>query len=97
MGKPILRIIFGILAALVLLAGAAFMLNWTFNRPPVRMDKLTAIKQGTMREQVQTALGKPRNIYEANRKWAYSKPFGWSIVYIYFDEQGRFEKYEYDY
>lgn len=61
------------------------------------MAKLNAIKQGALREEVQSALGKPTNSYEANRKRAYSMPFGWSIVYVYFDEQGRFEKYEYDY
>lgn len=97
MGKVLLRVIFGIVAAVLLLAGAAVLLNWTFNRPPVHMTKLTAIKQGTSREEVQASLGKPTTTYEANRKWAYSRPFGWSIVYVYFDEQGRFEKYEYDY
>lgn len=97
MSKAVLRVVFGILAAVLLLAGAAVMLNWTFNRPPVRMAKLTAIKQGTTREDVQAALGKPTSTYEANRKWAYSRPLGWSIVYVYFDEQGQFEKYEYDY
>jgi outer membrane protein assembly factor BamE (lipoprotein component of BamABCDE complex) len=97
MAKVILRILLGIVAAVFLLAGAAVALNWTFNRPPVQVAKLNSIKQGTTREEVQSALGKPTNTYEANRKWAYSRPFGWSIVYIYFDEQGRFEKYEYDY
>ena len=85
------------LAAVLVLAGAAVMLNWAFNRPLVRMGTLNAITQGTSREQVKAVLGKPRNVYESNRKWAYSRPFGWSIVYIYFDDQGRFENYEYDY
>lgn len=97
MSKAVLRIIFVILTAVLLFAGAAAALNWTFNRPPIRMAKLSAIKQGTSRDEVQAALGKPTSTYEANRKWAYSRPFGWSIVYIYFDAQGRFEKYEYDY
>lgn len=85
------------LTAVFIVACAAFTLNWVFNRPPVPMSKLKAIRQGAVREEVQAALGKPTNIYEANRKWAYSRPFGWSIVYIFFDDQGRFEKYEYDY
>lgn len=97
MSKAFFRIVFGILAAILLLASAAVALDWMVNRPPVRMTTLNAIKQGATREEVQAALGKPTKSYDTNRKWAYSKPFGWSIVYVYFDEQGRFEKYEYDY
>lgn len=97
MGASLQRLIFRIAAALLILAGAAVTLNWVFNAPPVNMTKLTAIKQGTPRKEVEAALGKPANTYEANRKWAYSRPFGWSIVYVYFDDRGRFEKYEYDY
>lgn len=97
MDKVILQTLLGIVSAVLLLAGAAVALNWALNRPPVQVEKLNAIKQGATREEVQSALGKPTNTYEANRKWAYSRPFGWSIVYVYFDEQGRFEKYEYDY
>lgn len=98
MGKVILQILLGIVAAVLLLAGAAFVaLCWAFNWPPVQVEKLNAIKQGTTREEVQSALGKPTHTYEANRTWVYSRPFGWSIVYVYFDEQGGFEKYEYDY
>ncbi len=82
---------------MLLLAGGAVALNWVFNRPPVRMTTLTALKQGTPRDEVQAALGTPTSTYESNRKWAYSRPLGWSIVYVYFDEHGRFEKYEYDY
>jgi hypothetical protein len=85
------------MAVLVLLGGGAVLLSWTFNRSPVPMAQLRAIKQGTPRDAVQATLGKPTNVYESNRKWAYSRPLGWSIVYIYFDENGRFEKYEYDY
>jgi hypothetical protein len=68
-----------------------------FDRPPVALEKLQTIKKGASRETVQTILGTPTATYETNRTWAYSKPLGWSIVYVYFDEKGNFESYEYDY
>jgi hypothetical protein len=86
-----------ILTIVLILIGGALVLNWEFNRPPVHMNKLKAIRQGSSREEVRAALGSPTSSYEADRKWAYSRSIGWSIVYVYFDEQGRFEKYEYDY
>ena len=95
--KGILRLLSGLLAALLLLVGAALVLDWAFNRPPVPMAKLNAIRKGMSQKEVQAALGKPTSTYETNSKWANSAPFGWSIVYVYFDEHGRFEKYDYDY
>lgn len=84
------------LIAIILLGAAMLILNWAFERAPVDMAKLQSIKPGARQEEVRAALGKPTDVYDSNRKWAYSRPLGWSIVYIYFDEQGRFSKYEYD-
>ncbi len=94
MSRGVLYSTICIVTAILFVVVAKF---WVFERPPVRMKKLEAIKRGATREEVQSAIGKPTNVYEENRKWAYSKPTGWSIVYVYFDEQGRFEKYDYDY
>lgn len=96
MSRITLRIVMCILAGILVLAGAIVTLDWLFNRPPIRLSTLGAIRPGSTREEVRAALGKPTSVYEADRKWAYSKPLGWSIVYVYFDERGRFEKYEYD-
>ena len=83
------------LALVLILTGAALL--WVFDRPPVNMTMLKAIQQGASRHELEIALGRPSGIYEANQKWAYSRPLGWSIVYIYFDQDGRFKKYVYDY
>ena len=86
-----------LLVAFLCLVIAAVGLVWAFDRPPVDMAKLLAIKRGATQQQVEAVLGKPTKIYETNRKWAYSRPLGWSIVYVWFDYQGTFEKFIYDY
>ena len=70
---------------------------WRFDRPPVNLRRLEKIAIGTSREEVLRILGHPKASMEDNRIWAYGKPSGWSIVYVYFDKDGRFLKFEYDY
>lgn len=70
--------------------------GWLFNRAPVAPAKLDTLNTGMSRDAVEAAIGKPTGAFQTNHVWAYSKPLGWSIVYVYFDENGRMQKYEYD-
>lgn len=73
-------------------AGLLATLFWLFEREPVSAAKLANLNPAMTRPEVEALLGKPSGIYQANEVWAYSKPLGWSIVYVYFDESGRFRK-----
>ncbi len=70
--------------------------GWLFNRAPVVPAKLAAFSTGMSRDAVEAAISKPTDACQTNHVWAYSKPLGWSVVYVYFDENGRMQKYEYD-
>jgi hypothetical protein len=94
---PFIKRLACLLFALLCLVIAGVGLVWIFDRPPVDMAKLLAIKKGATQREVETVLGKPTKMYETNRKWAYSRPLGWSIVYVWFDDKGGFERFVYDY
>lgn len=91
------RLLVGVAALAALVLGAGVVLIGQLNWPPVSIEKLRSLRQGASRSEVRAVLGEPTNTYETNRIWAYSRPHGWSIVYIHFDEQGRFERAVYDY
>jgi hypothetical protein len=86
-----------IIASFVLMVAFGIFVFWSFDRPPVDIDALIALKVGSSHDEVRKALGKPTGFSDDNREWRYSRAFGWSIVYIYFDEAGGFERFEYDY
>lgn len=90
---PILSII-GV--TLLLVAAALAFLCWQFERPPIDMVRLRSLKVGATEQEVLRAVGSPKSVYSEERKWAYSRALGWSIVYIHFDESNRFRAFEYD-
>ena len=47
------------------------------------------------REQVKEILGQPSNVYNEDKMWSYTG-WGWAIVYVDFDEQGRVKRIRYD-
>lgn len=87
------KIIAGGFTVILLLIGAAIL---SFNRPPVDLEQLNSISVGSSKAEVKTVLGEPANAYDNDRKWAYSRLFCWPIVYLYFDDNDRFSRFEYD-
>jgi outer membrane protein assembly factor BamE (lipoprotein component of BamABCDE complex) len=84
--------------ALIVFLFIAYAL-WSFNQPPVRLEKLQQLSEGMTPQQVQALLGEPTSkiASQSGSSWAYSKPLGWSIVYVHFDERDRFVESVYDY
>ena len=68
---------------------------WQVNRPPFNLTLLERLAPGMTPEEVRAVLGSPTGTHE--REWAYSRPLAWPIVYIYFDDSGRYKSSEYDY
>jgi outer membrane protein assembly factor BamE (lipoprotein component of BamABCDE complex) len=73
------------------------LLSLEFNRLPVDREKIDRLTKNMSRQDVESLLGHPANIYDVDRKWAYSRLLSWSIVYVYFDKDGQFERVEIDY
>lgn len=73
-------------------------LIWSFDRPPVPLDKFKSVQVGMSQQQVSTVLGKPTYTrqYETGLEWRYTRTFSWSAVRIYFDNSGKCTRYEYD-
>jgi hypothetical protein len=93
-----MRLISLTVAGLLALCLAIGFCLWKFNAPPVDKRKLSMLKIGDTQEEVRLILGEPTKVYGANGcEWAYSRPLGWSIVYVFFDDARRFSRYEYDY
>ncbi len=77
---------------------------WSFNRPPFPLTRLAELNATMNTNDVQNVLGPPRKTWtrvngtgQAHTEWAYARPLSWSIVYIYFTPDGRFQKHRYDY
>lgn len=64
-------------------------------RPSVDMEKVQALFPGASKEEVRVAIGEPDDMTETGLTWVYTRA-GWAIVYVYFDEEERFEKYRFD-
>jgi hypothetical protein len=86
---------FGAIVGIIIVALSCLI--WNFNRPPIKQRKLDALPVGADQNYVRKHLGTPDRIYNTNRTWIYSRFLGWSIVYIYFDEKGKFERHRLDY
>lgn len=84
-------------AGLLLLLGAlgGTWLIWNFNRPPFDLARLQQLRPGMSQADVRRLLGPPRSDFGDH--WAYSRFLAWPIVYVRFDERGRFAESEYDY
>ncbi len=80
---------------LILLGGFIALPFWNFNRPPFNLGLLERLNPGMSKQMVRDILGSPNS--ESFENWSYSRPKSWPIVYIYFDDEGRFSESEYDY
>ena len=95
-----------ITASLVVLPAGVILLALvfaSFNSPPVSLAKLERLHTKMSTNEVRQLLGRPSSIYaEANpggptsAKWAYSSLLSWPIVYVYFNENGNYERHVYD-
>jgi hypothetical protein len=81
----------------LLLAGAlgGCWVIWNFNRPPFDLTRLQQLRPGMSRAEVRHVLGSPKSDYGDH--WAYSRFMAWPVVYVRFDEGGRFTRSDYDY
>lgn len=70
---------------------------WSLNRPPVNAKQLAQLREGMSKPDVAALLGAPTSRYADDAEWAYSRAWGWSIVYIYFDPAGRYRSNRIDY
>lgn len=85
------------------LAGFLYI-QWSFNRPPVNPGRLDLLKQSMTQAEVLSILGNPtsewlrtNDLEQTYVEWAYSRSLSWSIVYVYFDPSGKFDRVVYDY
>lgn len=67
---------------------------WNFNRPPFDLRELDRLRPGMSKDEVARLLGKPESDF--GNSWAYSRFMAWPIVYVYFDDQGKLLRHEYD-
>ena len=79
---------------LLVVVGFAWLM-WNFNRPPFDLARLKELQPGMSQHEVRQILGAPKS--EFGGTWAYSRFMAWPIVYVRFDESGRFTESEYDY
>lgn len=94
--KQLLMRLLAIVACLMAGCVVLFLvLLWRFDRPPFDLARLDDLRTGMTPEQVRDVLGSPSGTHD--RSWSYSGWLSWPIVYIYFDESGRFSRHEYDY
>ena len=70
-------------------------LMWNLNRPPFDLDLLDQLQPGMTQAEIRRVLGSPSSVYSDS--WAYSRYMAWPIVYIRFDDAGRFAESEYDF
>jgi hypothetical protein len=82
--------------AIVLTALFFIVLVWNFNAPPVDLAALSRVTVGMSQADVRRILGSPSSVFENGATWAYSRLLGWSIAYVYFDEQGAVARTDYD-
>lgn len=80
---------------LILGVVAVAWLMWNFYRPPFDLVRLNQLQPGMSKHEVREILGAPNVKFED--QWAYSRFMAWPIVYVRFDERGRFTESEYDY
>lgn len=66
------------------------------NSSPIPHRKLAVLKPGMSQTEVETHIGKPTDVFDDNREWAYSSRYGWPIVYVYFDDKHRLLRVRYD-
>ena len=71
------------------------ILGWQFDRPPFELTKLDGLVPGMSQDQVRDVLGPPSSVFHDS--WAYSRMLSWPIVYVYFDESGRYASHRYDF
>jgi hypothetical protein len=83
----------------IFLVGTAGLFFWgvplLFESSPVRMEKLTKVQIGMNAAQVREILGEPSNRFHQDKIWSYTG-WGWSIVYVDFDDQGMVKGTRYD-
>lgn len=66
-----------------------------FDSPPFALERLDKLSPGMNKAEVEEILGGPGETY-GQREWVYSRPYSWPIVKVYFDDEGRFVRSEYD-
>ena len=94
--KRFLMRLLAIVGCLMAVCAVLFMaLAWRFDQPPFDLARLNDLQTGMTPEQVRDVLGSPSSTHD--RSWAYSGWMSWPIVYINFDESGRFSSHRYDY
>ena len=67
-----------------------------FDSPPFALERLDRLSPGMTKAEVEGILGPPGEAY-GQREWAYSRPYSWPMVKVYFDDEGHFVRSEYDY
>ncbi len=72
----------------------ALLLYVCINVLPVSIIKLSELRPGMDKTEVQTVIGIPSNQYQ--QTWTYSHSLLWPIVYIRFDANQQFMHYEID-
>jgi outer membrane protein assembly factor BamE (lipoprotein component of BamABCDE complex) len=69
---------------------------WNDARLPVRTAALKSLRPGASQDEVLRILGAPYQVWSDNRTWSYSKESRARIVYVVFDANLRYERYDVD-
>lgn len=89
------RLLCGAGVLLIVCCGFFGWVVWNFNEPPFDLSLLERLEPGMSKVEVQQILGSPRD--DDGGSWAYSRAWQWPIVYVNFDDDGRFTNSAYDY
>jgi hypothetical protein len=88
--------VFVVGVVLVLLAAGLCVSRVFFPPLPVRPDLLRNLPVGASKQEVSTLLGSPTQIMTDNRIWSYYRPDGRKTVYIFFDTNMLYSRYQVD-
>jgi hypothetical protein len=89
------KLVIGLIVVLFLACGMAWF-GVYFDSPPIPLHKLDAIPIGATKSEVTQRVGAPDKTQLGGSVWVYKRPFAWPIVYLFFDDDERFEEYVYD-
>ena len=89
------RLIICLLLLLLFVVTVVWYANY-FDSPPVDLQRVHALAKGATKDEVIKAIGPPQSRFNDDHEWSYHRPLAWPILYILFDENGRYVEYEYD-
>ena len=88
-----------IAAVLILLAGVfvglILLTLYRMDRPPVPREAFERLNAGMSQSEVVETLGEPSAVWN-NGTWVYVKEGSWVSVYLWFDEEEKLDRFDWD-